>query len=260
MNSLYKSWTELKALATTKDCSFEYHEHDYYYAIFFEENSVGYFTEIWKDTSKVKGINVSQNNTDKTDFETNHKSSANALVILKSADGKVIVRTESRPINCTTCFCAQADSGIDIGDGKILGWDFSNDDDDITPSGVNYKRKRIEFTFLDPIWIKEGALYYHNVSKGSYIDLYVVCPSGQYYYDNEGTPTLATSDTIIAHYMIRHPIQGTVAMGDELNTESCSSEIPSAYKFWLDVTVPNSDATSNGHLEIELYRTRTVIL
>lgn len=49
-------------------------------------------------------------------------------------------------------------------------------------------------------------------------------------------------------------------MGDELNSETTSSAIPPNYKFWLEVTVPESDNLSNGWVEIELYRKRTVIL
>ena len=49
-------------------------------------------------------------------------------------------------------------------------------------------------------------------------------------------------------------------MGDELNTEAASSEIPSNYKFCLTITVPASDNSSKGYVSIECYRKRTVIL
>jgi len=38
-----------------------------------------YRTTIYKDTSNVLGLNISQNNTDKTDFETNYKNTAIAV-------------------------------------------------------------------------------------------------------------------------------------------------------------------------------------
>jgi len=245
MYTISLAWTDFKQDVMSENFPLNYERQGNGYKVFVIDRTIMWFT-ILVVTADIE------------DFETNYKSLCNKSMY--SNDGKLTMRAESRPLECTTCFCGQADSDSGIGDGKILGWDFSNEDDDITPSGVDYKRKRVEFTFLDSVWIKEGTIYYHNTLKNSYLDLYVVCPSGNYYYTNDGTLTLATEDTVTAHYMLHHPIQGTVAMGDELNTESCSNEIPSYYKFWLEVTVPDTDEVSNGHLEIELYRCRTEIL
>lgn len=177
----------------------------------------------------------------------------------KSDDGKTIVRAESRPLNNTTVFTCRGDSGSNIGDGKIIAWDFSNDDDEISaPEG--YKRKRLEFSFLDGIYVKEGACYHFDSPKGCYVDFYIVCPDGQYYYDNNGDLKQASVDMVIHHYVNHHFIQGSVPMGDELNTESCSQSIPNNYKFWVDVTTPDSDVNSNGFISLEIYRERTVIL
>jgi hypothetical protein len=179
----------------------------------------------------------------------------------KSEDGKDIVRAESRPLGCTTVFVGQADTDIAIGAGEILAWDFSNEDNEITmPSGSNERRKRLEFKFIDDVYVKEGTTYFFNKLKGSYLDFYVACPAGQYYYDNDGNPHLATEDTIVSHYVIHCMMQGSCPMGDELNTESCSSKIPNNYKFWIDITVPDNDNISNGHINLEMYRERTVIL
>jgi len=38
-----------------------------------------YKTVLWKDTSKVTGINVAQNDSDKSDFENNNKSTAKLI-------------------------------------------------------------------------------------------------------------------------------------------------------------------------------------
>lgn len=174
------------------------------------------------------------------------------------SEGKPYVRAESRPINCTTYFTTCADNGS-IGNGKRFAWDFSNTDDDITaPSGC--KKKRLEFSFIDTVWMKEGTVYYKNALKGSYFDQYIVCPTGYYYYKNDGTIALAAEDTVVSHYVIKHPMQGDVPMGDELNSESCSGGIPSYYKFRIEIVVPDTDSTSNGVIEIEMYRERTVIL
>lgn len=42
-----------------------------------------YHTTIYKETSSIHGLNVSQNNADKADFEDNHKASA---IVVDSVD------------------------------------------------------------------------------------------------------------------------------------------------------------------------------
>jgi hypothetical protein len=82
-NNVYKTWEEIKGFlgsGSLKDLELQYHEHEYKYYIFVVEAGVEYFTEIWKDTSQVKGIDVTQNNLDKTDFETYYKVDANQAI------------------------------------------------------------------------------------------------------------------------------------------------------------------------------------
>jgi len=243
------TWSQFKTQVDNKNLVTQYINKGSYYLIWAQDDLVLYVTSVTIETG----------NSDQDDFEENYKNeNPNSL---RSPDGKVLIRAESRPVDCTTCFVGIGDSENNIGDGKELTWDFSNSDDEVDmPSGSTKKRKRLEFSFLDAIWVKEGTIYYHNVPKGSYIDLYVVCPSGQYYLDNDGNPQLATEDTKICHYVSHHPMQGSVPMGDELNTECCSNEIPNNYKFWVEITVPDSDNTSNGVITLELYRTRTLVL
>ena len=88
---IYKSWTELKEIFIEKELLLQYHEYDYKYLIFATEaDSIEYYTELWKDPTKVKGIDVEQNDLDKADFETNYKADANQTnvtqVIVKTGD------------------------------------------------------------------------------------------------------------------------------------------------------------------------------
>lgn len=177
--------------------------------------------------------------------------------------GKQEVVSSSLHQGTMTCFAARGDKTTtpqEIGGGEWFKWDFSNTDNDVTaPSG--YKRKQIDVQFIDNIWIKEGVIYYHNKLKGSYVRFSIVCPSGQYYYKEDGTLTQATEDVEVYNYVIDHPIQGTVAMGDEMNTEIASiNPMPPNYVMRCVVTVPDTDSTSNGNALIELYRARTAIL
>jgi hypothetical protein len=141
-----------------------------------------------------------------------------------------------------------------------MEWDFSNSDDQVTPP-TGYKRKRMDLTFIDPIYIKEGTLYFHNAPKGCYGDCYVICPTGGWYYTNAGALVQAAEPTNILHYVNKHPMQGSVPMGDELNTEETQiNPILPGYILRIEVTTPDSDVTSNGVVEFESFRGRTVIL
>jgi len=174
-------------------------------------------------------------------------------------DGKEVIRAESRPPGSTTTFTMRGDDQA-IGDGKVLMWDFSNTDDDI-PAPEGYRRKRIRLRFNDYVYIKDGCLYFFNALFGSYADMYVVCPAGQYYRDRQGNLVQATEDTPVVHYVIHHMFCGTCPMGDELNAEGCQIDpLPPNYELWVEITVPSSDSQSKGYGELELYRTRNILL
>jgi len=174
--------------------------------------------------------------------------------------GKPSIRSESRPDGTSSYFTTRGDSASGIGDGTRLEWDFSNADNDVSaPSG--FKKKQIEAQFADNIWVKEGTVYFYNTPKGATIDFFVVCPAGQYYYDRNGTPQLASEDVVLSHYVVAHPMQDSAPMGDELNTEAATIDaVPPTYKFRIEVTTPDTDTQSNGYAELEVYRERSVLL
>ena len=182
-------------------------------------------------------------------------------------EGRQFLRAESRPLSCTTCFTTIGDNG-GLGNGSRLEWDASitdtgywltNADDSSIPTG--FKRHLVNLQFSDSIWLKEGALYYMNCEHGSTMDMMVQCPHmlvfmylGQLYVN-------ITGDWLtVDHYLKKHPMQGNVQMGDELNTETCSQELPSYLRYVCQITVPTTDTSSFGYMELEVYRKRTVDL
>lgn len=249
------TWSEIKILKNTKKLGFQYIIRGEFYKIWLQENSVFYVTDISIEDPVIVG-------SEQEDFELNFMPTANAPVTPTDDDGKSYVRAESRPLDMTTYFTMagdKIDSPQDIGEGTEIKWDFNNTDNDITPLS-GYKKKRVEFQFLDGVRLKEGTIYFYNSPNGAYLDLQVVCPAGQYYLDNNDSPILAVSDTVVDRFVNKYFISGTCAIGDELNTEAASSEIPSTYKFWLDITTPDTDSSSYGHVSVEVYRRRTRIL
>lgn len=179
---------------------------------------------------------------------------------VRAIDGRLKVRADSLPPGTSTTFSCEGDAPGEIGGGNNLFWDFSNTDNDITaPAG--FKRKRMIITFNDPIYIKEGTIYYHDKVKGSYVDVYVGCPDGAYYLDRTGAPQLASGIVPLSYYIRHHYIAGTVQMGDELNTEVAQENaVPPGYLLVCEVTVPDTDSTSFGWGSIEMYRTRSCLL
>ena len=182
---------------------------------------------------------------------------------LRMSDGRSIVSANSRPVGYYTMFTMAGDTASGIGDGQKIVWDFSNDDD-LMASGVapeGYKGKCIRIDFLDPVYVKEGCLYFHNADQRSYIDFDIVCPDGQYYLDRNGAPVQANGDVTVVRYVNKHHFSGDCPMGDELNTESANeSAIPSNYEIHVRIYVPENDNDSYGYGELELYRARTILL
>lgn len=251
---LNQSWPELKTHQSEKNIPFQYEDLTDEYYVWFVEGDINYYTIIEKTTPA---------GTDQTDFETNYKANSNKPVAPSDADNRVFVRAGSRKFEWNTNFTNFADK-IDtpqvIYGGKQIQWDFSNTDDDITaPTG--YKKKRIVVQFIDSIQIKEGTLYFLGAPLGAYAEWSVVCPSGQYYYKNDGTPALATEDTIIMTF-VKAGMMGDCPMGDEFNAEEASDVIPSYYKFWCDITTPDTTGYTDfkGHILAEINRERSVIL
>jgi len=253
------NWTEFKQIAiTNKHINPQYQDKGHGYFIWAVELCVVYSCNVDK-TDPV--------NSDQEDFEDNYKADCNKTVEPTDTEGKHYTRAESRPLDCTTIFttCFDTNGGSPaIGAGARMQWDASVasgwvDDESGAPEGM--KQFSVSGSFCDSVWIKEGALYYMNATKGSYIDMEVICPNGGYYmYLGQVYQNTTGSDLTVDHYLFKHPIQDCVPMGDELNTETCSQELPSYLKYKMTVTVPEADATSYGYMEIELYRRRSVVI
>jgi hypothetical protein len=194
------------------------------------------------------------------------------------ADGRPLVRADTRPLDTQTYFTMAGDTASGIGKGTILKWDFSNDDHEtgcdyfITPDG--YKTKHIELTFLDPIYLKDGTLYFFDAPWGSYCDMHVVAPSGSYYPNDDGAIpasalslpgtqmySYAAADIEFLTYVNRHHMYGDCPMGDELNAEGAAVDpVPVGWKVVGHITTVSGDNTSKGFASFECYRARTVLL
>ena len=189
-------------------------------------------------------------------------------------DGRPIVRADTRPIDYETFFTMAGDSTA-IGSGTLIRWDFSNDDDEYTgddvPSG--YKAKRFKLTFVCPVHLKDGTVYFFDAPWGSYIDLDIYVPAGGYYPNDGGSIpasalgmsgtqmySYASVDTLYQRYVNKHHMYGSCPMGDELNAEGAAvNALPIGWMVVGTVYTPTSDNSSKGFGSLEMYRCHTVI-
>lgn len=199
----------------------------------------------------------------------------------KTDDGRPIVRADTRPIGTQTVFTMRADD-TKVGDGKTLRWDFSNSDDTYaTVSGSNgptlasgIKAKQIDLKFNDPIYLKDGTIYFFDAPWGAYCSMYIVVPAGNYYPNDYGSIpasalglpgsqmySYASIDVYYANYVYSHHIYGSCPMGDELNAEGCQIDaLPVGWILRGILCTLDSDNVSKGFASFELYRERTIVL
>ena len=216
-----------------------------------------------KDQSWIDGIDLIRDYSDKTEKDTL---------------GRWIVRSDSRRIDFDICFCGSGDdlqNGI-LGGGTPFKWDFSAPPEDPRwnpnpPAG--YKQQKIQWQYAEGVHVKEGNMYFLDARKDSYLNFYALCPPGGYYmekYWDEMNQTITFSDIkqatqfeVVNRWVVNYPIEGSVPMGDELNTESADETLAPYYIVWnVEINAPENApnlADFHGHFTLEIYRPRTVL-
>ncbi len=192
------------------------------------------------------------------------------------ADGRPLVRSDTRPLNTETYFTGAGDS-TGIGDGICLTWDFTDSTSNIyTGPGIKkgYKAKEILMTFQCPVHLKDGTIYFFDAPWGAYIQMDVVIPAGGYYPNKAGMiPAAALGlpgsdmyaqasvNTSYQVYVNHHHMYGSCPMGDELNAEGAAiNAVPPGWIVRGLIFTPLSDNISKGFGMLEMYRCHTQIL
>ena len=186
--------------------------------------------------------------------------------------GRWVVRADSRKKGFETVFTGRGDSTEGkYGEGSWFKWDFEAPASDprwiSAPSG--YRAQRIEWRFIDWVLLKEGAVYIFNMPKGSYMNMFITIPAGEYYLsktiDKYGnvteTPTMTTETTTISRWVNYISLEGTIEVGDELNTESAMEKPAPNSAIWTsDIYVPETEGwqKAHGHWTLEIYRYRSI--
>jgi hypothetical protein len=234
-----QSWSQLKSVIASKLLVVQYCESDGGYRVWCQEGDVLYGCFISKEDEK---------SDDQIDFETNYKDGANKPIAPKTADGKTYVRAESRPLNMTTCFTGRGDSATVVGGGTMLMWNAATDTDFVAVDS-NFKRKVIDFGFRDEVCLKEGSIYFFETSWYGELQLWSYLPAA---YSPTG------HDLFMDNFVVSLFFSGDCPMGDELNTECASGEIPPYIRHQIWITLPTEDVKSRGYVNLEVYRSKTV--
>lgn len=198
-------------------------------------------------------------------------------------DGKEIIRADTRPIGTQTYFTCAGDTKNTIGGGDILDWDFSGYEKEYNSDSLEngptvasgYRAKRLDVSFIDPVYLKDGALYFTDAPFGSNISMYITVPSGNYYPNASGTYpasalglsgdqmyAYATNDVLYAGYVMKHHMVGDCPMGDELNAEGAQIEAVPIDWYVTGIVMAPEDTCEyfKGFGSLELYRSHTIVL
>lgn len=198
------------------------------------------------------------------------------------SDGRPIVRADTRPLTTQTYFTMSGDSASGVGDGKSMRWDFSNDDDLYDAADVEngielsdeYKAKKIDISFNNPVYLKDGTMYFFDAPWGNFCSMYVTVPAGNYYPNDYGSIpasalglsgtqmyAYAAKDVFYSSYVCKHYMYGDCPMGDELNAEGAAVDpIPVGWHITGLIVTTSGDNTSKGYGSFEMYRNRTILL
>ena len=79
MLTLYESWTTIKDLVNINNLQLQFVESGDLYKIFVTFDQNLHVVELWKNTNVIKGIDVTQNNLNIIDFETNFKDDSDGV-------------------------------------------------------------------------------------------------------------------------------------------------------------------------------------
>jgi hypothetical protein len=193
----------------------------------------------------------------------------------KMADGRPLVRADTRPLDTETYFTMAGDTASGIGDGAPMMWNM-DEDDDWFDTGDGYKKKIFKLTFNHEIYLKDGSIYFFNAPWGAHVEFYITVPAGGYYPNEygpipasalgqpgDGMWAYAATDILYQCYVNKHYMHGDCPMGDELNAEGAAiNGLPVGWYLMGHIHAPATASGTGfkGYASIECYREKTIVL
>jgi len=261
---IFKSWTEIKTFVTApKELDLQYHEFLNYYLIFVVEAGVEYFTEIWKNTSVVEGIDVSQNNLDLTDFEDNYKVNANQAI-----DENVTVENEISVVGAVQAGDAIThdkldtiieELGLETGSSILSELQSIDDTDKSILDTIGQESGETVLGKLQNIYDKEVELFETGIGRlklwDGFNEVDVVTDSGDYNrlaVDVGGQQITVSSDDSPTKYQLQTDYN---IVGEALNTSTDVVLFSYTGSGLIDLIAVNSSVSSNWEIVIEIDNT-----
>lgn len=121
---IYLNYITFKEIVNKKDLVWNYIDDINKYIIFSSENNVIYMTEIYKSCNNIIGINETENNNNKSDFESNYKDNANdqnSLLLSPFTKNSVELKAEGKYDTITKETSQNIDFKIENGNKLIHG-------------------------------------------------------------------------------------------------------------------------------------------
>jgi len=165
-------WTDWKAVQYSKNLVTQYDDNEIIYTIWGYDGPEVHICTIWKGTVP-DGVKASysqeQNDSDKSDFETNFKPSANQPVIPMASDGRANFLPNIFPTNTQLIITG---AGDDPTNGLGAGTGFSHSSDDVSATD-----HIITFNFNDCIYLSGGHIIYAGAVLGDIVNYEVLAPA-----------------------------------------------------------------------------------
>lgn len=213
------SWLVWKSSFLNKNGVCQFDDDGIIYTIWFYDGPEVHICNIWKgivpDTVSLN-YSQSQNDSDKSDFETNFKSKANAAIQPKASDGKPNFIPNLFP---TTTLVCVAGAGDDPVNGRGNGLLFQSSTIDLIAIDHTY-----EWQFTDPVYLTGGIIVYNGgmlgsgAASGDTVDYYL-----------HATPTVVTSTPGTGNCNLAGPGNVLIVPNQSMtgsNTVNLSTAIP----------------------------------
>jgi hypothetical protein len=205
-------------------------------------------TVFYLDNLEVRNVTVYVDAAEETNVSVDYTDiSADGNEVISFSRG--VITFDTAPANSAVITADYEYAGI--ADGTKAIWDFSAD---------NTNPKTFNLPFCDPVHIKDGKVLYMQGDKNCKIDVYVVCPQGGYYLDNNKSIKVATTgEVVIDHYVVEQTCYGDVPMGIDFIVEARSKALPNYYFVRFVVDNGGTAANFRGSITLELNRQRTSV-
>jgi hypothetical protein len=240
---VHRRWTQLHELVHSRNLSLQYDETPEKYEIFAIDDKIVFVTEIWKGPvppAIEATYSQSQNDADKTDFETNHKQWVFAA-LPKTPDSRQVVVISPATEGWQTWLTGAGDTlsppAVGTGTKIRLSW----------TAEESRGLKTVDIQFIEPIEVHDGQAVFYPVGNWTPDDcmsMKVIIPANSTTTNGGGTGNCNRVPSGLGYDVIV-PAAGNGAYDIDLST-AVPLPAPSKDGYW-DVDYDDGTVTASEH-------------